>query len=589
LETFQERTEVISEEGATTNAIIDFISKARIGWCDCGDRNMPSIAISVSQINQAITDARCKGLKLRYITDITDNNLPYCKKLMELVELRHLDNVKANFAVSDTHYMAATILTESTPVPQVIYSNVKTLVTQQQYIFDLLWDKAIPAKQRIEEIEIRIERPLLEVIRMPGEAIQKYLSLTRSAKEEVLLILPTVNSFLRNEKIGVLAALIDAARNGLKIRVLSPVDERTRHSIKGLKEQGIAIHPSASPNRTLFTLLIVDRKYSFTMNTKNDFPTDFNEAFATAVYSNRVDTVEPLVAIFESLWTQTDLYHKLEETNKELSDNTEELKMAFESLADMNRRILKANEDLKVHDKMQSEFIKIAAHELRTPVQPLIGVADMLYSEFEGAEQERLEVSKSDIEIIMRNAKRLEQLSSDILDVSRIEAQSLKLYRETFDLNAKIKDVVSDMRSFMLNNSKLEIFFLPSSSAPLFIDGDKAKIFQVISNILKNAIKFTEEGTITISTRKSEDSHYAIVSVTDTGTGIDLQMLPRLFTKFVVAQGDNQYDTRTGSGLGLFISKSVVEAHGGKIWAENNKYGRGATFSFTLPLDLSSR
>jgi two-component system, OmpR family, sensor histidine kinase VicK len=584
LKTFQERTEVISEEAATTNAVIDFISNATSGWCDCGDSNMPSIAIAVSQINQAITDARRKGLKLRYITDITDKNLPYCKKLMELVELRHLDNVKANFAVSDTHYMAATVLAEKTPVPQVIYSNVKTLVAQQQYIFDSLWDKAIPAEQRIEEIERQIERPLLEVIRMPEKAIQKYLSLTRSAKEEVFLILPTADSFQRDKRIGVIAALVDAAKNGIKVRILSPIDEKTGQSLEELKEQGITIRLSPSSNRALFTLLIVDRKYSFTINTNDDFPTNFNKAFATAVFSNRADTVEPLVSIFENLWMQIDFYHKLEETNKELSDSTEELKMAFEALADMNRRILKANKDLKVHDKMQSEFINIAAHELRTPVQPLLGLADVLYSKFEGADQERLEVSKSDIEIIMRNAKRLERLSSDILDVSRIEAQSLRLYRESFDLNSKIKDVISDTHSFMLNKSNVEIVFLPSSSAPLLVDGDKAKIFQVVSNMLVNAIKFTEEGTITVTTRKSEDNRYAIVSITDTGTGINPQVLPRLFTKFTVAQIDNLYDTRTGSGLGLFISKNIVDAHGGKIWAENNESGRGATFSFTLPL-----
>ncbi|MEW6604666.1 MAG: HAMP domain-containing sensor histidine kinase, partial [Thermoproteota archaeon] len=274
----------------------------------------------------------------------------------------------------------------------------------------------------------------------------------------------------------------------------------------------------------------------------------------------------------------------LEASNKQLARTTEDLRLALAELAENNKKLRAANEQLLQHDKMQQEFIRVAAHELRTPVQPLLGVADILTSQFEelSNDRDKIEVSRAEIEMIVRNATRLERLSSDILQVSRIESQSLKLDRETFDLNAKIRGVVKDMRSFIPIGKQLKIFFEPFSM-PLVVNADKVKIFEILSNILRNAIKFTEEGAIIVSSDKSADNQYAVVTVKDTGTGIDSEILPRLFKKFVVGHC-NQYDTRTGSGLGLYISKGIVEAHGGKIWAENNLNGCGATFHFTIPL-----
>jgi signal transduction histidine kinase len=274
---------------------------------------------------------------------------------------------------------------------------------------------------------------------------------------------------------------------------------------------------------------------------------------------------------------------QLEASNKELSRTMDDLRMALSELAENNRKLLAANEQLQRHDKMQQEFINVAAHELRTPVQPLLGIADILSSQFKG-DKDSINVSKPEIEMIIRNAKRLERLSSDILQVSRIESQSLKLNKETFDLNDKIRDVVADARSFMPDHKKVQIIFEPAAE-PLLVNADKIKIFEVVSNILRNAIKFTDEGTITVLFERRTDG-YAVVSIKDTGVGIDPAIYPRLFTKFTTGQ-DKQYDSRSGSGLGLFIARNIIEAHGGRIWAENNK-DEGATFSFTLPLQRMS-
>jgi signal transduction histidine kinase len=257
-----------------------------------------------------------------------------------------------------------------------------------------------------------------------------------------------------------------------------------------------------------------------------------------------------LLILYLARWTST--------LEKRVSDRTQELH--------------ESNQKLIAHDKMQQEFINIAAHELRTPVQPLLGIADLL--EMNTSRSERIEITRPELEMIIRNAKRLERLSSDILEVSRIESQSLKLHRERVDMNKKIQNVVIDAKSFVPSGRKLEIV-AELYKEPLYVFADKPRLFEVVSNLVNNAVKFTGSGTITVRVEKEDDN--AVVSVRDTGRGIDPDVMPRLFTKFVSK-------SVTGTGLGLFISKSIVEAHGGRIWAENNSDGRGATFTFSLPL-----
>ena len=233
-----------------------------------------------------------------------------------------------------------------------------------------------------------------------------------------------------------------------------------------------------------------------------------------------------------------------------------------------------ANQKLELHDKAQREFINIAAHELRTPIQPLLGVAEMLEGQFEREGKEEITVSKAEIDMITRNAKRLHSLSSDILEVSRIETNTMRLNLESFDLKEKILNVISDMRNVIPERNAVQLVFeTPLKS--LTISGDRERVYQVIANLLTNAIKFTENGQIVVSLERKDDD--ALVQVTDSGSGIASDIYPKLFTKFAT-------NSDKGTGLGLYIAKSIVEAHGGKIWAENNSVGKGATFRFTLPI-----
>lgn len=249
---------------------------------------------------------------------------------------------------------------------------------------------------------------------------------------------------------------------------------------------------------------------------------------------------------------------------KEVDARTAELKTAYEQV--------------KNHDKMQREFINIAAHELRTPIQPILGIASLIESDLH--EKETMVVKKDDLDMILRNARRLERLTSDLLQVARIEGNTLTLNKETFDLNEKIKHIVKDISASLLADkraSKLKIAFIPSKEQPLLIEADKSKIFEVITNLVRNSIKFAPEGTISISCERDTQNGNAIVKVKDSGSGIDPEIMPKLFTKFTS-------NSESGTGLGLYISRNIIEAHGGKIWAENNNDDKGVTFTFTLPL-----
>jgi signal transduction histidine kinase len=270
-----------------------------------------------------------------------------------------------------------------------------------------------------------------------------------------------------------------------------------------------------------------------------------------------------------------------------------------------------ANEQLEAKEKAQREFINIAAHELRTPIQPILGLSEVIRERISNLAKQLQRVqgekvvyeqlqdpiaittrsdsinrsfsSSSSIEEIVplvdtinRNAKRLERLTSNLLDVSRIENnKSLELSKEKFDLKQKIQDVINDVRGIIPHDKDVRIRFESKvKKASVMIEGDGERIFEVISNLLDNAIKFTKKGEVIVVL--DEKDGQAIVSVRDTGSGIAPEIYPNLFTKFTTK-------SEKGTGLGLFLAKNIVEAHGGEIWAENNSDGRGATFTFTLP------
>ncbi|MDW3605190.1 MAG: HAMP domain-containing sensor histidine kinase [Nitrososphaeraceae archaeon] len=253
----------------------------------------------------------------------------------------------------------------------------------------------------------------------------------------------------------------------------------------------------------------------------------------------------------------------------------------------LTKQLEKANEELKYRDQLKDEFIQVAAHELKTPIQPILGLCELL-------RDRKTDIVKDEeiLDVIIRNSKRLMKLAEDILNVARIESGSFFLKKERFDIGELISEIMNDIEEKIVENKKnIKLFFElyngNNNNNKIIVEADKNRLSQVISNLLNNAIKFTDEGSITIivGTKKINNNHSnkVIVSIKDTGTGIDSEILPKLFTKFATKS-----PIEGGTGLGLFISKSIIEMHGGSIWAfnndEKNKDDRGSTFTFSLPV-----
>jgi signal transduction histidine kinase len=239
----------------------------------------------------------------------------------------------------------------------------------------------------------------------------------------------------------------------------------------------------------------------------------------------------------------------------ELRSKSAELKKSYDSLS-------VAKQQLEVHATMQKEFINIAAHELRTPTQAILGYAELLQTDPE----ERKEM----IAGIYRNSIRLQRLTSDILDVTRIESESLRLDKEEFNMGEVVEGVIRDANAQM-SNGKIEFVYNVEESV---VHADRGRITQVFANLLDNAIKFTKQGKIEITVYRANGD--IAISIRDSGDGIDANIMPRLFSKFATKSDK-------GTGLGLFISRSIIDAHGGRIWCYNNSDGKGATFAFSIP------
>ena len=391
-----------------------------------------------------------------------------------------------------------------------------------------------------------------------------YFDLLKSSKIEIMLIFPTYKAFERQERIGIIGLAKQVAREkNLKVRVRVLVPVKNLENSQELVQEPLPLKKNyqQDPSNNVIiryiaeqrsaelqeTILIVDRKVSFVIELIDDTKATFEEAIGLATYSNNKSTALSYVLIFESLWKQTELYQKLNELYERLQER----------------------------DKIQDEFISIAAHELRTPIQPILGLSEILLSR-KGIIEEDREL----LNVIIRNAKRLRKLTENILDATKIESQSLKVNKQYFRLNDLITNALADHKKEEENNKQRKIKLAYSTNNDnIIVKADAERLTQVVWNLLSNAIKFTREGEISVNVERDDTAQQIIVSVSDTGQGIDPEIMPRLFTKFATK-------SIVGTGLGLYISKRIIEAHGGKMWAENNSDGIGATFSFTLPLGV---
>lgn len=288
--------------------------------------------------------------------------------------------------------------------------------------------------------------------------------------------------------------------------------------------------------------------------------------------------------------TNTHLNELVKERTEKIENAILKLKENEEALEESNKNLVIANERLARQSKVQREFINITAHELRTPIVPIITLTELLYNIIKKENKSEKNLSKENekkqefLQVILRNCYRLYRLTEDILDVTKIESETLKLNKERVELNEIIGNVINDYKEIVskkrYGSDHVTLVFEPSKEN-IFVKADKGRLTQVLSNILDNALKFTKEGNIIISTKKSKNEEL-MVSIKDSGTGIDPEILPQLFKKFATK-------SEQGTGLGLFISKNIIEAHGGIMWGENNSESNGSTFYFTLPTEKSNK
>jgi len=324
---------------------------------------------------------------------------------------------------------------------------------------------------------------------------------------------------------------------------------------------------------------VVDRILSLAVELKDDSRDDIQQALRSAVYSNTKSAAISYVAIFESLWKQVELIDQVNLLCRQLKDQQAD----------------------------QREFISIAAHELRAPIQPILGLAEVLKSRHEV----QMEKQRDLLSVIIRNARRLKELTENILDITRIENKSLELQKVPLDIDELVIGVFNDALDDSEFSGNIRLVYhhnknrkFDSASSPAHsessiafgstgkgsVKADRLRITQVMTNLVGNAIKFSHEGdTVTVSVseenkirdfkrRGSGTAGTLLVRVEDTGKGIDPEIMPRLFKKF-------SSKSERGMGLGLFISKNIVEAHGGEIWADTPNKEKGAAFSFTIPID----
>ncbi len=650
-------------------AILRFIDRAKVGIDSCINSVAPSVMIEVDAIREKRVDSvKNRGLKLRYVTDITGDNVGYVKEMLSFSEIRHLDGLKGNFEVADQkEYVAVATLHAAQSIPQLLFSNLPEIAEQQQFVFDSFWGRALPAEHRIKELEDGIVMPVSLVFSNYMDAVKKESEMIKRAKKEIQIMYSTANAFHLQEKGGTLQLLQEMVEqnDSLKINILTPMDASVRESLSlrllTKYRPNIQVQDIAPSIGIKIKTLVVDRKESLVMELIHTREEVATAAIGFSIYSNSEPTVLSYSSIFEVLYDQSVLFQQLDQ-----------------------------------NDKVKSEFINVAAHELRTPIMPILNGVEILEDKL----GERVNEFQRELDMITRNASRLQNLAESILQVSRIESGSFSLdIQKNVDFHNLISQVIEDIEkkyAYKEKASKVAIVFLPSDgninsgyssgdggakaegakaegakaaayakqaqkeqqtqptrNGPnhiLYVECDPQKISQVVFNLLDNAMKFTNDGKIVVSTtvmgesspftspsQDSDTSNTAtagkgnesiadsssdstgggdyggdhigrqkkgsvLVTVQDTGVGLNSKIRDQLFEKFVTKS--NQ-----GTGLGLYLSRKIVEEHGGSIWFEeaNSKGGNnknkdegiddisrhlgsgkkiGATFKFVIPVSL---
>jgi len=460
----------------------------------------------------------------------------------------------------------------------------------------------INAQERIRQIETGTTVGTTKVIESPLRTKQYFIDLVKNSKEEIMILFPSHNAIKREVIMGIIDLLKKKSAENIGIRILSPVNEVVKQLLFPMEtddkydsKENIRSREIRKQRNLISTIVIVDRKYVLATELKDDSKEFFEEAIGESTYSTSKPTVLSYISIFESLWDQT-----------ETSDS---LKIA--------------NQKLIQSEQTEREFINTAAHELRTPTQAIMGYTeidsevfnDLLKNTKVTSDEELRKIIgylKTHFDAVSRNSARLDQLINNLLDVARIESNKinrLQIHKQKLDIVLAVNDTINTELEQKIRQKNIKINFINElPDKQYWVYADKLRLGQIMNNLIGNAIKYSHQnGKIDVIIKenfsnsnngdlgeadnilknnnstdikeKKEDNGFKeeiFVGISDMGIGISHKVMPKLFEKFITSSD-------TGTGLGLYITRNLVEAHGGKIWAYNNKDAVGSTFVFSLP------
>lgn len=291
--------------------------------------------------------------------------------------------------------------------------------------------------------------------------------------------------------------------------------------------------------------MVFDRENTVIWGVIDDGQLKFTDALGKAIFIDGVKTSETIASIFDSLWTQSEIHSRLKE----------------------------AHEKVKLHDKMQSRFLDLAAHELRTPLQSILGITEVLGNDIKNGDQNFM------LQIIMSNARKLHRLSENILDITRLEGNILYLNKEEFSFNELVKSTLAEYITNVEYNKSISFEFR-NFDCEYEAVADRLRMTHVIQNLIDTSIRFTNNKGKIVLTLSKKTVHYkeiVVLSITDYGEALRPEILSKLYSKF---SSDSYY----GVGIGLYLCRKLIEAHHGRIWAINNRNKNGCTFSFGIPV-----
>jgi two-component system, OmpR family, sensor histidine kinase VicK len=551
-------TVVYRGTGPATSIRIQTLARAlsRIDICD--DANGTRAIVKVEPIKKTIIDAnKNRKITVRFITEISRDNLSACEELIGFVELRHLDGVRGNFVVTENEYYAFTFLEKSDLPSQTIHSDLMPIVEQQQYLFEVLWAQATPATERMDELKHGKIHPKITVIQNPKDTQRTFIELVRSANNQIMFVFPTVNSFRREEMLGVIEMLERKAAAGVKVRILIPREERIEQRIEEGKDKlqdgqlGIEyrrIDRPYMPNTV--TILVVDGTSSFVLEQKDDNQEFFTNAVGNSTFSTSKPNVVSQMLFFETLWRESDLRDR-EAAAREQEERAKERSQLLQD---------------------------ILTHDMRNYNQSMLLDADSLTA-VAGDREQVAEVSRSLIRTIERSSALIDRARylGRIIDQNKVELKPV-------DLTASVEGAISLIQKTH-----------PEAKLVLSWEGEKAVsvsadelLDEVFSNIVSNAMKYNQPGAaeipLDVRVEETDDlkmqaerlrpqvpevfpgpkgnnkprQRYWKLTFADHGIGIPDDIKKVVFTRYL--------KTAKGTGLGLSIVHAlVVERYKGFI------------------------